>query len=95
MFRGTSFVANFCIASLCARNCIPTIKLLAISETAKLEFFCILEKIRVVLEVLHGALRVTNFFVVSLRARNGFPAIKLLAISKTAKLEFFLYFWSK
>ena len=95
MFGGALGVPNFFGASLCARNCIPAIKLLAISKMAKLDFFCILEKIRVVLEVFHGALRVINFFVVSLRARNGIPAIKLLAISKTAKLENFSYFWSK
>ena len=33
-------VPNYFVASLCVRNCIPTIKLLAISKTAKLEFFC-------------------------------------------------------
>ena len=42
-------VSQFFIASLCARNCIPTIKLWAISKTAKLEFlFVFLEQIRVV-----------------------------------------------
>ena len=39
MFHGTCIVANFFIAGLCARNCIPAIKLLAISKTARLEFF--------------------------------------------------------
>ena len=90
MFRGAFRVHNFFVASLCTRNCIPTIKLLAISKTAKLEYFReFLEQIRVVLGVVRGALRVPNFFVARLRARNCIPAIKLLAISKTAKLEFF------
>ena len=39
MFRGALGVPNFFVAGLCARNCIPAIKLLAISKTAKLEFF--------------------------------------------------------
>ena len=39
VFRGTCIVANFFIVSLRARNCIPAIKLLAISKTAKLELF--------------------------------------------------------
>ena len=96
VFRGTCIVANFFTASLCARNCIPRIKLLAISKTAKLEFFFVfLEQIRAVLGLFRGVLRVPNFFVASPRARNCIPAIKLSAISKTAKLEFFSYFWSK
>ena len=40
VFRGTCIVANFFTASLCARNGIPAIKLLAISRKAKLEFSC-------------------------------------------------------
>ena len=39
VFRGALGVPNFFVVSLCARNCIPAIKLLAISKTAKLEFF--------------------------------------------------------
>ena len=39
MFRGALRVPNFFVASLCTTNCISTIKLLAISKTAKLEFF--------------------------------------------------------
>ena len=39
VFRGTFIVANFLTYSLCATNGIPVIKLLAISKTAKLEFF--------------------------------------------------------
>ena len=39
MFRGTYIVGNFFLASLRTRNCIPTIKLLAIPKTEKLEFF--------------------------------------------------------
>ena len=92
VFRGTCVVANFFTAILCARNGIPAIKLLAISKTAKLEFFRIFAINK---GVFRGALGVPNFFVVSLCARNCIPAIKLLAISKTAKLEFFSYFWSK
>ena len=38
VFRGALRVPNFYVASLCVRNCILTIKLLAISKTAKLEF---------------------------------------------------------
>ena len=49
MFRGALRIINFFVASQCARNCIPAIKLLAISKTAKLEFlFVFLEQIRVV-----------------------------------------------
>ena len=93
MFRGTCIVANFFTGSLCARDGIPAIKLLAISKTAKLEFFSyILEQIRVVLRVLSGTCIVANFFIVSLCARNCIPVIKLLAISKTAKLVFFRIF---
>ena len=62
VFGGTLRVPNFFITSLCARNCVPAIKLLAISKTAKLEFFLVfLEQIRVVLGVFRGALRFTNF----------------------------------
>ena len=39
VFRGTCIIANFFTASLCATNGIPGIKLLAISKTAKLDFF--------------------------------------------------------
>ena len=78
---------------MCAGNCIPAIKLFAISKTAKLEFlFVFLVQIRVVLAVFRGALGVPNFFVTSLCTRNYIPTIKLLAISKTAKLEFFANF---
>ena len=49
MFRGALRVPNFFVDSLCARNCIPTVKLLAITKTAKLELsFVFLEQIRVV-----------------------------------------------
>ena len=48
MFRDTCIVANFFVATLCARNCIPAIKLLAVSKIAKLEFlFVSLEQIKV------------------------------------------------
>ena len=47
-FRGALRVPNFVLASLCARNCIPAKKLLAVSKMAKLEFlFVFLEQIRV------------------------------------------------
>ena len=36
VFRGALRVPNFFVASLCARNCIPAINLLAISKTAEL-----------------------------------------------------------
>ena len=39
VLRGALRVPNFFVASLRARNCIPAIKLLAISKTVKLEFF--------------------------------------------------------
>ena len=39
VFRGALRVPNFFVASLGARNCIPTIKLSTILKTAKLEFF--------------------------------------------------------
>ena len=39
MFRNTCIVANLFTASLCARNCIPEIKLLAISKTDEVDFF--------------------------------------------------------
>ena len=49
MFRGTYIVVNSFVTSLCARNCILTINLLAISKTAVLEFiFIFLDSIRVV-----------------------------------------------
>ena len=47
-FRDALRVANFFLAILCARNCIPTIKLLAISKTAKIDFFVFWEYIRVI-----------------------------------------------
>ena len=94
-FRGALGVPNFFVSSLCDRNCIPAIKLLAISKTAKLEFFGIFAINKGSLGVFRGGLGVPNFFVVSLCARNCIPARKLLAILKTAKLEFFSYFWSK
>ena len=39
MFSGTCIVYNFFVVSPRSRNGIPAIKLLAISKTAKLEFF--------------------------------------------------------
>ena len=39
MFRGSLRVPNFFVTSLRARNIIPSIKLLAMSKTAKIEFF--------------------------------------------------------
>ena len=39
VFRGALRVPNFFVPSLRAINCIPIIKSLAISKTAKLEFF--------------------------------------------------------
>ena len=56
------------MARLCARNGIPTIKLLAISKTAKLEFFRIFGINKGSLGVFRGALGVPNFFVASLCA---------------------------
>ena len=95
VFRGACIVANFFTASLCARNCIPGIKLLAISKTDEVDFFAVFEGEWGCLNVFRGTCIVANFFTAILRARNGIPAIKLLAISKTAKFEFFSYFWSK
>ena len=39
VLRGAWNVPNFLVATLYALNCIPTIKLLAISKTTELEFF--------------------------------------------------------
>ena len=39
MFRGALGVPNFFVASMCARNRIPAITLLAFLKTVKLEFF--------------------------------------------------------
>ena len=48
MFRGTCIVVNSLLTSLFASNCILTIKLLAISKTAVLEFiFIFLDSITV------------------------------------------------
>ena len=71
------------LTSVRPRNRIPAIKLLAISKTAKLEFFRIVRINLGSLRVYRGALRVPNFYVASLCARNPIPTIKLLAISKT------------
>ena len=38
VFAGALRVPNFFVTSLCVRNCIPTIKLLAISKSSKIEF---------------------------------------------------------
>ena len=95
VFRGNCIVANFFVASLCARNCIPAIKLLAISKTAEVDFFAIFDGEWGCLNVFRGTCIVANFFIASLCARNCIPKIKLLAISKTAKLGYFSYFWSK
>ena len=89
VFRGALRVPNFFVDSTLARNGIPAKKLLAISKTAKLDFFLLfLEQIRVVLGVFRGTCIVANFFIASLCARNGIPAIKLLAISKTDEVDF-------
>ena len=49
LFRGSLVVFNVLVASLCAGNCIPTMKLLPISKTAKIRnFFIFSEQIRVV-----------------------------------------------
>ena len=92
MFRGTGIVANIFIASLCARNCIPAIKLLAISKTAKLDFFCFFGANRGGFGGVPRCFEGSQFLLVSLRTRNCIPAIKLLAIPKTARLEFFRIF---
>ena len=48
VFRSALGVPKFFVASLCASNCMPAIKLFTISKTAKLEFlFVFLEQIRV------------------------------------------------
>ena len=86
MFRGALGVPNFFVTSLFARNCIQSIKLLAISKTAKLEFFSYFWS---KLWYISRALGVPNFFVVIQCVRNCIPTIKLLAISKMVKLEFF------
>ena len=65
---------------------------MAISKTAKLEFFRTFGANKRRLGVFRGALRVPDFFVASLCNRNYIPIIKLLAISKTAKLKFFRTF---
>ena len=93
MFCGGLKFPNFFVGSLCARNCIPTIKLLAVPKTAKLEFIWRIFGINnCSLEVYRGALRVSNFFVASLCVKNCIPAIKLLVIAKAVKLEFLFVF---
>ena len=39
VFRGALRVPNFFVTSLCVRNCIPVIKLLAISKTVEIDIF--------------------------------------------------------
>ena len=95
LFRRALRVPNFFVVSLRARNGIPAIKLLAISETDEVDFFAIFECEWGWFNVFRGTCLVANFFIVSLCAINCTPAIKFLAISKTAKLELFSYFWSK
>ena len=89
MFRGTCIVATFFIVSLCARNCTPSIKLLAISETAKLELFRLFGANKGSFGGVSRYLHRCQLFTASLCARNSIPGIKLWAISETAKLEFF------
>ena len=74
-------------------NCIPRIKLFAISKTAKLEFFFhVFGANKDSLGMLCCALNVMNFYVATVCARNCIPIIKLLAFSKTAKLDFSFVF---
>ena len=89
MFRGALGVPNFFVASLYARNCIPAIKLLAISKTDELDYFCDFRGRMGVVERVPRYLHRCQFFIASLCSTNSIPTIKLLAISKTAKLEFF------
>ena len=81
-FRGALRVSNFFVAILCARNCIPTIKLLAMSKTAKLEFFYEFRRRLGWLNVFRGIYIVGNFFITSLCVSNGISTIKLLVIPK-------------
>ena len=60
-FRGTCIVANFFVASLYARNCIPAIKLLAISKTDEVDFFTIFVGEWGWLNVFRGTRIVANF----------------------------------
>ena len=95
VFRGALRVPNFFVVSLRARNCIPAIKLLAISKTDQVDFFAIFEGQWAWLNVFRGTCIVANFFTACLYAGNCIQRIKLVAISKPAKLEFFSYFGSK
>ena len=79
-FRGALRVPNFFVVTLCARNCISTIKLLAMSKTAKTELFLYFGNNKGNLGGVRDALGVPNYFVASLCTRNRIPAIKLLAI---------------
>ena len=93
MISGTWSILKFFVASLQARNFIPTIKFLAISKTAKLEFFSRFSGAkRYGLAVFRVTCSVAKFFLSGLHARNCFPKIKFLSISKTTKLEFFRNF---
>ena len=68
MFRGTCIFANFFVVSLRARNCIPSIKLLAISKTDQVDFLAIFEGEWGWLTVFRGTFIVANFFTASLCA---------------------------
>ena len=72
VIRGALGVPNFYIASLCARNYIPAIKLLAISKTAKLGFSRISGINKGILGVFRGALRVPNYFLTGQYAKIAF-----------------------
>ena len=61
MFRGALRFPNFFVTSLSVRNCIPTIKLLAISKTSKIEIFRIFRVNKGSLGAFCGALTVRNF----------------------------------
>ena len=61
VFRGALGVPNFFVTSLCARNCIPAKKSLAILKTAELEFFRIFGANKSRLGVFRDALGVPNF----------------------------------
>ena len=62
MLRGDWRIVNFVIASLYGRNFIPAIKVYAVSNTAKIEFFSYFLKNKGSLWVFRGTCIVANFF---------------------------------
>ena len=99
VFRGTWWVANFFVASLCPGNCILTVKYFGYIKNgwARIffDFLLFLEQIRVVLEVFRGTWRVANFFVASLCSGNCILTIKYFSYIKNGWARIFFRFFRK